>query len=417
MGTIKRRHHSRHPARNDETHQGAFMRFSCALPALLSLAVISADASAALRKLPVSATPAAAKAIYPSELGNYQVDTIATGLVNAWAVALLPDGSFLVTERGGSLRRVSAAGAISAPLSGVPAVFASGQGGLLDLVLSSDFASDQRIYFSYAEAGANSTAGTAVARATLGESSIGDAQVIFRQEPKLSGSNHFGSRLTFAPDGKLFVTLGERFDRIRAQKLDMLQGKVVRINPDGSIPADNPFRTPKVKRAIWSFGHRNPQAAAIDPRTGRYWEGEHGPLGGDEINRPQAGRNYGWPLTSHGNDYATGQPYPEWIGLSAPGIEDPVRVWTGSSPALSGMAFLVGQPASAWNDNLFLGMLAYRRLVRLTLDGEQIVGEERLLGELDVRIRDVRAAADGKLYVLTDETNGRLLRITPPAAD
>lgn len=349
-----------------------------------------------------------------SQLGTYTVETVATGLVTPWALALLPDGSFLVTERGGNLRRVSATGTVSAPLSGMPAVYANGQGGLLDIALSPDFATDSTIYFTFAEEGTGG-AGTAVARATLGTTSVSNVQVIFRQVPKLSGGNHFGSRLAFAPDGKLFVSLGERFDRIRAQKLDMLQGKVVRINPDGTIPADNPMRTPKVKRAIYSYGHRNPQSLAIDPRTGTLWQGEHGPLGGDEINRPKPGGNYGWPLTSYGNDYATGTPYPEWVGTTAPGIEPPVRYWLNSSPALSGMTFLVNQPASAWNNNLFLGMLAYRRLVRLTLDGDNITAEEQInLGNR--RIRDVRAAPDGKLYLVTDETNGSLLRITPPGA-
>ncbi len=382
-----------------------------------TLAALATPASAARRdSLPIRppAAPSLPQATYPSNLGAYQVDTIATGLTNPWAVALLPDGSFLVTERPGSLRRISAAGVMSAPITGLPQVWASGQGGLLDVALSPQFASDQKIYLSYAESGPNATAGTAVASATLGPDALSNVQVLFRQEPKLPGGNHFGSRLAFAPDGNLFVTLGERDDRLRAQRLEMLQGKVARIRPDGSIPADNPPWTVRGKRAIWSYGHRNPQAAAIDPRSGRYWAAEHGPQGGDEINIPQAGRNYGWPLTSHGNNYATGQPYPEWIARSTVGIEDPHHVWE-QSPGVSGMAFLVNRPQSAWNDNLFVGALASRRLLRLTLDGEAIVGEERLLGELNARIRDVRTAPDGRLYVLTDEGNGRLLRITPPA--
>lgn len=382
-----------------------------------ALAAIAAPATAARRDAlpaPTPTVPSLPQATYPSTLGAYQVDTIATGLTNPWAVALLPDGSFLVTERPGTLRRISAAGVVSAPLAGVPQVWASGQGGLLDVALSPQFASDQKIFLSYAESGPNATAGTAVASATLGASAVSNVQVLFRQEPKLPGGNHFGSRLTFAPDGNLFVTLGERDDRIRAQRLEMLQGKVARIRPDGRIPTDNPPGTVKMKRAIWSYGHRNPQAAAIDPRSGRYWAAEHGPLGGDEINIPQPGRNYGWPLTSHGNNYANGQPYPEWIAESAVGIEDPHHVWE-QSPGVSGMAFLVNRPQSAWNDNLFIGALASRRLLRLTLDGEAVVGEERLLGELNARIRDVRTAVDGRLYVLTDEGNGRLLRITPPA--
>ena len=382
----------------------------------LGLLASAADAATPRGRAVAVPAPGQPSVTYPSALGSYQVDTLASGLVNPWGLALLPDGSMLVTERPGRLRRVSAAGVLSAPIAGVPAVWASGQGGLLDVALSPDFASNQQIFLSFAEAGANGTAGTAVARATLGATALTNVEVIFRQEPKLSGGNHFGSRITFAPDGNLFVTVGERFDRIRAQRLDGLQGKVVRIAPDGSIPRSNPFRTPRIQRAIWSYGHRNPQAAAIDPRSGKYWEAEHGPQGGDEINIPQAGRNYGWPLTSNGGEYGSGAPYPEWIGETAPGIEAPHHVWE-QSPALSGMAFLVNQPASAWNNNLFLGALAAQRLIRLTLNGEAIVGEERLLGELNSRIRDVRVAADGRLYVLTDASNGRLLRITPPPAN
>jgi glucose/arabinose dehydrogenase len=356
--------------------------------------------------------PEAPRATYPSQRGDYQVDTIASGLSSPWSVALLPDGGFLVTEKAGRLRRISANGTVSAPITGMPAVWASGQGGLLDVVLSPQFEADDTIYFSYAEAGSNATAGTAVARATLGATSVSNVQVLFRQVPKLSGGNHFGSRLAFGADGNLFITVGERFDRMRAQRLDGHQGKVVRIRPDGSIPRDNPFRGPRTRNEIWSYGHRNPQSAAVDPRTGQLWTAEHGPRGGDEINLPRPGRNYGWPLATHGFDYGTGQPYPETIGTSVPGMEDPHRVWP-QSPGFAGMAFLVGQPGSTWNDNLFMGALAQRNLVRLELDGNTVVGEERLLTELNARIRDVRAGPDGRLYVL-DESNGRLLRITPP---
>lgn len=392
----------------------ATLSLAIALACAVAAPAAQSQARDARVRLPAAEAPAKSFTA-SSRLGTYTVDTIATGIVTPWAVALLPDGSFLVTERGGNLRRVSAAGTVSAPLAGMPAVYANGQGGLLDVALSPDFASDSTIFFSFAEEGANSTAGTAVARAVLGANAVSGVEVIFRQTPKLPGGQHFGSRLAFAPDGRLFVSLGERQDRIRAQRLEMLQGKIVRINPDGTIPADNPFRTQKAKRAIWSYGHRNPQSLAFDPRTGKLWQGEHGPLGGDEINWPQPGANYGWPLTSYGNDYATGQPYPEWVGTTAAGIEAPVYWWTQSSPGVSGMTFLVDQPDSAWNDNLFMGMLAYRRLVRLELDGDEIVDEERInLG--NVRIRDVRAGADGRLYLVTDETNGRLLRITPPGA-
>lgn len=344
-----------------------------------------------------------------------QISTIADGLEHPWALAFLPGGDFLVSERGGALRRISADGTLSAPLDGVPQVWAHGQGGLLDLALSPDFATDKRVYFTYSEPGPDGTAGTAIAHGTLGDDGLSDVRVIFRQQPKLDGPNHFGSRLAFDRQGYLFVTLGERNDKTRAQRLDGLQGKVVRINADGSVPADNPFvGKGNVDPAIWSYGHRNPQSAAIDPRSGRYWEAEHGPQGGDEINRPEAGKNYGWPVISDGNDYGTGRPYPETIGKSAPGMERPYHVWP-VSPGLSGMAFFTGHPSSAWNDSLFVGALAQKNLIRLSLDGDRIRGEERLLGDRRQRIRDVRVGPDGNVYVLTDENDGELIRIVPPA--
>jgi glucose/arabinose dehydrogenase len=349
-----------------------------------------------------------------SNTGDVRVTEIAHGLQHPWAVALLPEGGFLVTERAGRMRRISAAGAISAPLAGVPEVWAQGQGGLLDVVLAPDFAHGKRIYFSYAEPGDNGSAGTAAAMATLGDDAITDVRVIYRQQPKLVGPNHFGSRIAFDGHGHVFISQGERFDRMRAQQLDMLQGKLVRLNLDGTMPGDNPFaNSPGVRRVIWSYGHRNMQGLAVDPRTGTLWESEHGPRGGDEINLPQAGKNYGWPIISNGMDYSINRPYPETIGTSAPGMESPYHVWQ-KSPGLSGMAFYVGHPGSAWNDSLFLGALADRNLIRLTLDGDRIVGEERLLGDLGARIRDVRVGGDGSVYVLTDEDDGRLLKLEPP---
>jgi glucose/arabinose dehydrogenase len=330
-------------------------------------------------------------------------------------VAPLPEGGFLVTERPGHLRRVSGSGAVSAPIKGVPAVYAQGQGGLLDVVLAPDYATSQRIFISYAEPGENGTAGTAVATGLLQGDTLADVRVVYRQEPKLEGPNHFGSRIVFDGKGHMFISQGERNDRPTAQKLDMLQGKLVRLNLDGSIPADNPFVGRKDARPeIWSYGHRNMQGMAVDPRTGKVWQSEHGPRGGDEINLPEAGKNYGWPVITHGINYS-GLQIPEAVGTSAPGMEQPYHVWE-KSPALSGMAFHVGQPTSRWNNSLFLGALSGRALIRLSLDGERITGEERLLTELEQRIRDVRATADGQLYVLTDEDDGRLLRITPPPA-
>lgn len=354
--------------------------------------------------------PAAASAIAI----NSQVQVIATGLDHPWSVALLPDGDFLVTERPGRLRRVAADGKLSAPISGSPKVFAEGQGGLLDVVLDPDFASNQRIWLSFAEPGDGDTAGTAVATATLGPDALTDVQVLYRQLPKLEGSMHFGSRIAFDGKDHVFISQGERNQKDRAQDLDMLQGKLVRLNLDGTQPADNPFAAgPGVRKATWSYGHRNMQSLAIDPRTGTLWEGEHGPRGGDEINLPEAGKNYGWPIISNGMDYATNRPYAQTIGTSKPGMESPYHVWQ-KSPGISGMAFLVGHPDNAWNNSLFIGALADRNLIRLQLDGDRIVSEERLLSELGERIRDVRVGPDGAVYVLTDADNGRLLRLQAP---
>ncbi|MBW8811269.1 MAG: PQQ-dependent sugar dehydrogenase [Lysobacter sp.] len=329
-------------------------------------------------------------------------------------MALLPDGAFLVTERPGRLRRVGADGAISAPIAGVPAVWAKGQGGLLDVVLAPDFASSKRIYLSYAEPGPDDSAGTAVASATLGDAALSDVKVIYQQQPKLVGPNHFGSRLAFDNSGHIFITQGERQQRMASQELDKLQGKLVRLNLDGSVPADNPFVGRKDARPeIWSYGHRNMQSLAVDPRTGTLWEAEHGPRGGDEINLPQPGKNYGWPLITNGIDYS-GQKIAEAEGKDKPGLESPYHVWE-VSPALSGMAFYTGHAGSPWNDSLFLGALADGSLIRLTLDGDKVVKEERLLRSLGWRIRDVRVSGDGKVYVLTDEDQGKLLRLDPPA--
>jgi glucose/arabinose dehydrogenase len=350
-----------------------------------------------------------------SQNGPVQVTTIAAGLEHPWSVALLPDGGFLVTEREGRLRRVSADGAVSAPLGGVPQVWAQGQGGLLDVVLAPDFATSKRIFLSYSEPGPDGSAGTAVSTAVLGDNALSDVKVFYRQEPKLVGPNHFGSRIVFDGKGHVFISQGERNDRPTSQKLDMLQGKLVRLNLDGSVPADNPFVGRKDARPeIWSYGHRNMQSLALDPRTGKLWEAEHGPRGGDEINLPEPGKNYGWPIITHGINYS-GLKIPEAIGTSAPGMEQPYHVWE-KSPGLSGMAFYTGQPASKWNDSLFLGALADGSLIRLTLDGDKITGEERLLKDLGSRIRDVRVGTDGKVYVLTDETDGKLLRLDPPKA-
>lgn len=349
----------------------------------------------------------------PGELGQLQVQTVAAGLIHPWGLAFLPDGQgYLVSERPGTLRRVSPEGVLSEPLRGVPEVFAVGQGGLLDVVLSPGFAEDRLVYLSYAEAGDGSAAGTTVGRGRLSAdaTALDDFQVIFRQQPKLSSGTHFGSRLVFDRDGHLFIALGDNNQRPTAQELDKLQGKLVRIYPDGRIPQDNPFVGQSDARdEIWSYGHRNQQGAALNPWSGRLWTHEHGPRGGDEINIPEAGRNYGWPLATHGVNYSL-LPIPEARGKAVEGTEPPHHVWE-QSPAISGMAFYDAERFPAWRHNLFIGALAGQALIRLQLDGDRIVHEERLLQPLRARVRDVRQGPDGYLYVLTDAPNGQLLRL------
>jgi glucose/arabinose dehydrogenase len=349
-----------------------------------------------------------------SEQGSLEVMPIAAGLEHPWALAFLPDRQgMLVTERPGNLRVVSAGGKLSAPLNGVPKVWAKAQGGLLDVALSPDFKQDRMIYLSYAEGGGQGDkAGTAVGRGRLSEdlTTLNDFRVIFRQEPKLSVGNHFGSRLVFDRDGYLFVTLGENNDRPTAQDLDKLQGKVVRLYPDGKVPEDNPFvGQAGVRPEIWAYGVRNPQGVALNPWTGTLWENEHGPLGGDEVNIIERGKNYGWPLATHGINYS-GQPIPEAKGKTAEGTAGPHHVWE-KSPGLSGLAFYDGDRFKAWQHNAFIGALVTRELIRLQFDGDKVVHEERLLGELGKRIRDVRQGPDGYLYVLTDEEDGGLYRV------
>ncbi|UVL01027.1 PQQ-dependent sugar dehydrogenase [Pseudomonas sp. B21-048] len=351
---------------------------------------------------------------FKSEQGTLEVTPIVKGLEHPWALAFLPDRQgMLVTERPGNLRLVSADGKLSGPLSGVPQVWAKGQGGLLDVVLSPDFKQDRMVYLSYAKGGGEGgKAGTAVGRGRLSEdlTALKDFRVIFRQEPKLSVGNHFGSRLVFDRDGYLFITLGENNDRPTAQDLDKLQGKIVRLYPDGKVPKDNPFVGQKgVRPEIWSYGQRNPQGAALNPWSGTLWENEHGPRGGDEINIIERGQNYGWPLATHGINYS-GLPIPEAKGETAEGTVGPHHVWE-KSPGLSGMAFYDGDRFKVWQHNVFIGALVSQELIRLQFDGDRVVHEERLLGELNKRIRDVRQGPDGYLYVLTDEEDGVLYKV------
>lgn len=338
------------------------------------------------------------------------ITAVATGLVHPWSLAFLPDGRMLVTERPGRLRYVDAKGNVSAPVTGVPAVFAERQGGLLDVVLDPEFAANSTIYLSYAEPGDGGANGTAVARARLDGMRLADVAVIFRQQPKIASGHHFGSRLVFARDGKLFVTLGERnSQRDSAQDLGTHIGKVVRIGKDGTVPADNPFvgRSGALPE-IWSYGHRNVQGAALHPATGELWTHEHGPRGGDEINITLAGRNFGWPVITYGREYhgpAIGE------GTAKAGMEQPLHYWV-PSIASSGMAFHSGHAFPAWKGQLFVGALLSKQLVRLELDSDNRVrSEERIaIGE---RVRDVREGPDGALYLLTDEDAGRLLRVVP----
>ncbi|WP_422421710.1 PQQ-dependent sugar dehydrogenase [Pseudomonas sp. GZD-222] len=357
---------------------------------------------------------AAPERTFKSEEGSVRVSTLAEGLQNPWALAFLPDGKgILVTERAGNLRIISAEGKVGAPLGGVPEVWAKGQGGLLDVVLSPTFKQDRMVYLSYAEGGGEEgKAGTAVGRGRLSadNAKIEDFNVIFRQQPKLSTANHFGSRLVFDRDGYLFIALGENNQRPTAQDLDKLQGKLVRILPDGAVPKDNPFvGQDNVRPEIWSFGHRNQQGAALNPWTGELWTNEHGPRGGDEINIPKPGKNYGWPVATHGINY-TLTPIPEARGEHVDGMVDPHHVWE-KSPAISGMSFYDNPRFKPWEHSVFIGALASQELIRLQLDGDKVVHEERLLGELDARIRDVRVGPDGYLYVLTDAEDGALLKV------
>ena len=349
--------------------------------------------------------------VVATQKARVELTVVTSGLEHPWGIAFLPDGSALVTERPGRLRTVDRSGRLGEPVTGVPAVDAVGQGGLLDVALDPDFARNRRIYLSYAEPRGEGMNGTSVARARLGARGLEDVTVIFRQQPAMASRHHFGSRLVFGRDGNLFVTLGDRNSgRDKVQLLDNHIGKVVRIDHDGKAPADNPFsKQAGAMPEIWSFGHRNVQGAALDPATGELWTNEHGPKGGDELNCTLGGRNYGWPLVTYGMEYS-GKPVTD--KTEAPGLESPVHYWV-PSIATSGLAFYTGSAIPEWQGNVFAGGLKVGELARLELRDGKVVNEERLfVKELEKRIRAVVNGPDGALYLLTDEEDGQLIRVT-----
>ncbi|MBR1286466.1 PQQ-dependent sugar dehydrogenase [Bradyrhizobium sp. AUGA SZCCT0177] len=352
---------------------------------------------------------------FPSSAGGLEVRTFARGLVNPWSLTFLPDGRMLVTERPGRIRVVSAEGQLSPPLKGVPDVWASGQGGMLDVAIDKSYAQNKTIYFCFAERTGGGGGRTAIARAKLndGGGRLDETKIIFRQEGPLSSGNHYGCRIAQADDGNLFVTLGDHGShREQAQDLGNHLGKVIRIAPDGSAAAGNPFiGRAGAKPEIWSYGHRNGQGLAINPASGDVWEVEHGPRGGDELNIIRTAKNYGWPVIGFGLEYSGGKIHES---TAKDGMEQPVKYWVPSiSP--SGMLFYTGKLFPKWSGSLFVGALSGSMLVRLSLNGNGVAGEERLLQNLHERIRDVRQGPDGALWLLTDSSNGRILRVTPSA--
>lgn len=397
--------------------------FVLALVSALALATTPALARQGVDPRPPNAPnqkPAAAGQTRAPEkaLGvAFDVVTVVEGLQNPWSVAFLPGGKMLITERPGRLRVLGTDGKLSEPVAGLPAVDARGQGGLLDVVLDPAFAKNQTIYWSYAEPREGGVNNTAVAKGTFVDGApprVDGVQVIYHQAPSLNSPLHYGSRLVFGRDGTLFVTQGERSiteGRMQAQRMDGLLGKIVRINTDGTIPKDNPFvGKDGVRPEIWSLGHRNVQAAALNPATGELWEVEHGTRGGDEINIARKGKDYGWPTIAYGIEYRGG---PITGDITAKdGMEQPLYYW---DPVIgpSGMVFYTGDLFPAWKGSLFIGGHATNDLVRLSLDGEKVVGEERLLKEEKARIRDVRQGPDGALYLLTDAASAKLIKLTP----
>ena len=344
----------------------------------------------------------------------FDVTVLASGLSKPWAVEPLPGGDFLVTEKPGRLRIISAAGQMGEPIAGLPAVDARGQGGLLDVALSPGFVTDRTIFWSYSEPRTGGNA-TSVARGVLSSDRVrlDNVQVIFRALPVYNGGAHYGSRLAFGPDRMLYITLGERSDQVirpQAQEMGSHMGKIVRIAPDGSVPPDNPFVGQSgALPEIWTVGHRNVQAATFDSQ-GRLWEIEHGASGGDELNHVEKGKNYGWPIIAYGEEYS-GSPIPGGI-TARDGLEQPVYYW---DPVIapSGAQFYTGDAFPAWRGSLFVGAMKEKRLVRLTIADGRVSGEEHLLVDRGKRVRDVKQGPDGALYIVTDESNGELWKVAP----
>lgn len=379
----------------------------------LAFLLIAAPLVTQCKAQPPRTGPAQASPQPRSIDGNVTVETVASGLEHPWGLAFLPDGRILLTERPGRLRIVDTSGRVSEPLAGVPQVHAVSQGGLLDVAIDPDFAQNQLVYLSFSEPGEGGVSGTSVARGRLGNGRLDNVEVIYRQQPKVRSGGHYGSRLVFSRDGKLFVTQGDRQSgsfRQQAQQLSSGIGKIVRINPDGSIPSDNPFvGRDDARPEIWSLGHRNAQAAALHPESGQLWTVEHGAMGGDELNRPEKGKNYGWPTITYGRDYS-GSAIGE--GTQREGMEQPVYYW---DPVIapSGMTFYTGDRYPGWKGSAFVGAMGPRALVRLTIENDRVTREERYLGDLGARIRDVQQGPDGLLYLVTDDANGKVLRVVP----
>ena len=380
---------------------------------LMATVVRAATAAGFVALMVVTIGPAAQASesqVFDTQRERFRVNTLVRGLEHPWSLAFLPGGDMLITERPGRLLRVDGETRQATTVRGLPAIASIGQGGLLDVTLHPEFASNRLIYISFSGADDNGV-GTEVARGRLVGDTLENVEVIFRALPKSQGGRHFGSRLLFDANGYLLITLGERGDRPRAQDIGDHAGSVIRVNDDGSVPASNPFvANAGAKPEIFTYGNRNVQGIALDAASGRVWAHEHGPQGGDEVNVLVSGRNYGWPVITYGRNYVTGTAIGE--GTHKDGMQQPRHYWT-PSIAPSGMTLYTGDKFPAWRGNLFVGALKFRLLVRLELRGDTIIREERMLEDVLGRIRDVRTGPDGYIYLLTDQADGVLARLEP----